>query len=109
MAWLGLMGAPVAALPETMADELPIQREETETEGRYVIYLPDGGVAEMTYHKTGPQSIAIDHTGVPDALRGRGAGQALVQRALHFLARDFGLCAAHAVGNDGFAVLRAAE
>jgi predicted GNAT family acetyltransferase len=65
-----------------MADELPIQREETETEGRYVIYLPDGSEAEMTYHKTGPQSIAIDHTGVPEAWRNKGLAIRLVEAGI---------------------------
>lgn len=65
-----------------MADELPIQREENETEGRYVIYLPDGSVAEMTYHKTGPQSIAIDHTGVPEAWRNQGLAIRLVEAGI---------------------------
>ncbi|MBU3920380.1 MAG: N-acetyltransferase, partial [Alphaproteobacteria bacterium] len=51
------------------------------TGGRYLTTL-DGHTAEMTYSKAGATRLIIDHTGVPDALRGTGAGQALVKRAV---------------------------
>jgi len=35
--------------------------------------------AELTYSVTTPTLIIADHTGVPDSLRGSGAGLALVQ------------------------------
>ncbi len=58
-----------------------IQREETDSKGRYVLTL-DGHAAELTYSRLGATAIIIDHTSVPDALRGRGAGQELVERAI---------------------------
>ncbi|MGE0255753.1 MAG: GNAT family N-acetyltransferase [Alphaproteobacteria bacterium] len=58
-----------------------IAREEGPTKGRYVARL-DGAEAEMTYSRAGAATIIIDHTGVPDALRGRGVGDALVLRAV---------------------------
>jgi len=58
-----------------------IEREEGTTKGRYVVRL-DGVEAEMTYSRAGDTLIVIDHTGVPDALRGRGVGDALVLRAV---------------------------
>ncbi len=64
-----------------MSDEVTVEREETETKGRYVIRL-DGAEAEMTYSRAGEKMIIIDHTGVPDALRGRGLGLILVRRAV---------------------------
>ncbi len=36
----------------------------------------------MTYSRTSPKLIIIDHTGVPDALRGKGVGQALAAHAI---------------------------
>jgi predicted GNAT family acetyltransferase len=36
----------------------------------------------MTYSRTTPTLIIIDHTGVPDALRGKGVGQALALHAV---------------------------
>ena len=58
-----------------------IEREEGETKGRYVIRI-DGHEAEMTYTKVGLHQRIIDHTGMPEALRGRGVGEALVQRGV---------------------------
>lgn len=54
-------------------------REDGAQGGRWV--FRDGGVeAEMTYTRPGPDRIIIDHTGVPDAFRGKGVGLALVRR-----------------------------
>lgn len=61
--------------------EMNVTREDGPSGGRYVTIL-DGHTAEMTYSKAGATRLIIDHTGVPDALRGKGAGQALVQRAV---------------------------
>lgn len=58
-----------------------ITREEGETKGRYLARL-DGHEAELTYSRAGSGMIIIDHTGVPDALRGRGVGEALVERGV---------------------------
>ncbi|WP_299688253.1 GNAT family N-acetyltransferase [uncultured Tateyamaria sp.] len=59
--------------------EFDITREDGETKGRYVL-RKDGVEAELTYSILSPQTRIADHTGVPDALRGTGAGQALVKR-----------------------------
>ena len=64
-----------------MTDAPAISREEGETKGRYVAAV-DGHEAEMTYSRAGETLIIIDHTAVPDALRGRGVGEALVRRAV---------------------------
>jgi len=61
--------------------DMDVKREDGPTGGRYLVTI-DGHTAEMTYSKAGASRIIIDHTGVPDALRGKGAGQALVQRAV---------------------------
>jgi hypothetical protein len=42
----------------------------------------------MTYSRSSPALIIIDHTEVPDALRGRGVGQALVLRAVEDARRE---------------------
>ena len=63
-----------------MADE-KIRKEETESGGRYVIVM-DGHEAEMTFSRAGENIIIIDHTGVPEALSGRGVGAALVLTAV---------------------------
>ena len=47
------------------------------SKGRYVIHL-GGDEAELTYSVTTPELMIADHTSVPDAFRGSGAGLALV-------------------------------
>ena len=61
--------------------DLDVKREDGPTGGRYLVTI-DGHTAEMTSSKAGATRLIIDHTGVPDALRGKGAGQAMVQRAV---------------------------
>ena len=49
------------------------------SKGRYA--LRDGEAeAELTYSILSPSRIIADHTGVPDAMRGTGAGRRLVER-----------------------------
>lgn len=59
-----------------------IDREDRETEGRYVIHLENGPEAEMTYRRIGAATIAIDHTRVPPAYRGQGIAEKLVARGI---------------------------
>lgn len=58
-----------------------IARHEDGSKGSYRLTI-EGHVAELTYSRASPTLIIIDHTEVPEALRGRGAGQALVGRAV---------------------------
>ena len=60
---------------------MEIVREDNKSGGRYVTTV-DGHEAEITFSRTSPSLIIVDHTGVPDALRGRGVGQALALRAI---------------------------
>lgn len=64
-----------------------IEREERSGKGRYFARI-DGVEAEMTYSLAGGHTLIIDHTGVPDALRGRGLGQVLVARAVEDARRE---------------------
>ena len=59
--------------------EPQIRREEAGSKGRYVLDQ-DGVEAELTFSIASPSMVIADHTGVPDALRGTGAGHALVER-----------------------------
>lgn len=60
---------------------MKIEHEEQTSGGRYSIHL-DGHVADMTYSRASPKLIIIDHTGVPDGLRGKGVGQTLAAHAV---------------------------
>ncbi|MBW3096933.1 GNAT family N-acetyltransferase [Pseudohoeflea coraliihabitans] len=64
-------------------------REQTNPSGGRYVATQDGFEAEMTYSRASPGLVIIDHTGVPDALRGRGVGQGLAQHAVQ-AARDGG-------------------
>ena len=71
-----------------MTDETPqvegpaIELEDKGSKGRYVLRSPTGDEAEMTFTTIGEHQIIIDHTEVPDAFRGQGAGLRLVTRAV---------------------------
>lgn len=56
-----------------------IVRESDGKKGRYVL-VQDGHEAEFTYSILSPEMVIADHTGVPEALRGTGAGLRLVER-----------------------------
>lgn len=60
---------------------MQISDENGPTGGRYVARL-EGVEAEMTFSRASPQLVIIDHTGVPDSLRGKGVGQALALHAV---------------------------
>ena len=64
-----------------MAATIGIRKEDSSDGGRYVASL-DGSEAEMTYTKLGPSLISIDHTFVPDTMRGKGVAQALAKNAV---------------------------
>lgn len=61
--------------------DLPIEREESGSKGRYVLRI-DGEEAELTYSRAGESIIVIEHTNVPAAMHGRSVGRALVRRAV---------------------------
>ncbi|MEQ9469440.1 MAG: GNAT family N-acetyltransferase [Roseitalea porphyridii] len=60
---------------------MQITEENGPTGGRYIARL-EGAEAEMTFSRASPTLVIIDHTGVPDALRGKGVGQALALHAV---------------------------
>ena len=59
-----------------------IELDDKGSKGRYFLRSPQGDEAEMTFTKIGEHQIIIDHTEVPDAFRGQGAGLRLVTRAV---------------------------
>lgn len=66
-----------------MTDDLPpIEREEDGGRGRWLIRLPDGTEAEMTFRPEAEGTIAVDHTFVPPAWRNRGVAERLMRAAI---------------------------
>lgn len=65
-----------------MAD-IEITYTETDTKGRYAARVD--GIAEqgeLTLSKVSKSLIIVDHTGVPDAMRGKGVATALAERVI---------------------------
>lgn len=61
--------------------DIEIRREDSGAGGRYVAVI-NGDEAEMTYSRAGTTRIIIDHTGVPDSMRGMGVGKKMVEAAV---------------------------
>ncbi len=61
-----------------------IEREDTGSKGRFVIYENDEMAGEMTYVWAGNHKIIIDHTGVEEKFGGKGFGKKLVMKAVEF-------------------------
>ena len=74
--------------PAAKLSSADIRREERGSSGGRWMVVVDGHEAEMTYSRASAALIIIDHTEVPDALRGRGVGQALVLRAVEDARRE---------------------
>ncbi|MGB3406576.1 MAG: GNAT family N-acetyltransferase [Jannaschia sp.] len=58
-----------------------IRREDGQSGGRWVMAV-DGHTAEMTYSRLGETKLIVDHTEVPEALRGQGVGLLLAERMI---------------------------
>jgi len=62
---------------------MDIASEEVGSGGRYVGRFIEGETpAVMTYSRASPSLIIVDHTEVPESMRGKGAGQALALFAI---------------------------
>jgi len=61
-----------------MSDAAPVVNNEAAS--RFEIEV-DGQLAELVYHRSGKRLVLV-HTGVPDALEGRGIGGLLVTAAI---------------------------
>ncbi|WP_306884944.1 GNAT family N-acetyltransferase [Amorphus orientalis] len=62
---------------------MDITREETDTKGRYLATVAGvDGSGEMTFSKASPTMIIVDHTAVPDSMRGMGVAGALARRVI---------------------------
>ena len=65
-----------------MIQDLEVEREDGAERGRYVIHLPEGLVAELTYGRRDGGVIVADHTFVPPSMRGHGLAEKLVDRLI---------------------------
>jgi len=57
--------------------------EESGSKGRYVAHVAgQDDVGEMTYSRLSASRIIVDHTGVPESLKGQGVGSALARHVV---------------------------
>ena len=59
-----------------------ITLERNGRQGRYLLPLPGGEPARLTFVEAGPDHIAIDYSFVPPAYRGRGVALKLIVKAV---------------------------
>lgn len=57
---------------------LEIQHEDGSAKGAFFVLRDGGRIAEMTYVRTGPGSVTVDHTWTHDSLRGQGVARQLL-------------------------------
>ena len=55
-----------------------IQHQEQDSKGAFYVEQGSQRIAEMTYSRTNPTLIIIDHTHVDERLKGQGAGRQLL-------------------------------
>lgn len=75
------------AAPSVPLPDAPVEREDGPAKGRYRIVV-DGAEAEMTYSRASAALVIIDHTEVPDLLRGRRIGERMVRQAVEDARRE---------------------
>ena len=63
---------------------MEIQREETNSAGKFFIEENEQQIALMTYKKSNDGVITIDHTEVDSNRRGEGLGEDLVEAGVKF-------------------------
>lgn len=63
--------------------EISISHEEVGSKGRYVALVSGcNEPGELTYSRMSPTLIIVDHTFIPDSLRGMGVGAAMAKRVV---------------------------
>jgi len=65
-----------------MKSGMEITLERRGHRGRYILPMPDGDTAELTFVDSGPGHIIVDHSWVPPRHRGQGIALRLVERAV---------------------------
>ncbi|MFY0637305.1 GNAT family N-acetyltransferase [Maricaulis maris] len=60
-----------------------ITREDSGSKGRFIAHVEgQAETGEMTWSRLSSSRIIVDHTGVPDSLRGLGVGAALARQVV---------------------------
>ncbi len=65
-----------------MTTPIEIAHEETDNRGAFYFERDGARLAEMTYKRSGPTLVEIDHTEVNEKLRGLGASRRMLDAAV---------------------------
>jgi predicted GNAT family acetyltransferase len=74
----------LAALQAARPDEVTVRHEERGVQGAFFVVQDGRRVGELAYTLAGPNLMVIDHTEVGPELRGRAAGQRLVEATVRY-------------------------
>ena len=72
-----------------MTDPFEVRFTERESRGRWALYVEGEERGEMTFSRTTPELVLVDHTFTDPALQGRGAGTRLFREMVAW-ARETG-------------------
>jgi len=73
-----------------LRDQMDIQQEEHGRKGAFFIDEDGEWIAELTYFRSGENTITVDHTEIDPKLKGQDVGRKLVEAAVNY-ARAQGL------------------
>jgi predicted GNAT family acetyltransferase len=65
-----------------VSDAIRIGHEEEDGKGAFFLDREGVRLAEMTYRRTGPSLVIIDHTEVHEKLKGMGVGRRMLDAAV---------------------------
>jgi predicted GNAT family acetyltransferase len=71
-------------MEQARTPDLEIFHEESGDGGMFYVETEAGRLATLTYRRTSPQTVVIEHTEVSNALAGRGVGRRLVEAAVEW-------------------------
>jgi predicted GNAT family acetyltransferase len=75
-------------MEQTSLSQSDVRHEEHGDRGAFFVETDAGRVAQLTYVRTSPQTIVIEHTEVAKALAGRGVGRMLVEAAVEWARKN---------------------
>ena len=64
--------------PHPEAMQTRIEHQDGSAKGAFYVQDASRRLAEMTYRRTGPSTVSVDHTEVDTSLRGQGIAQRLM-------------------------------
>lgn len=74
-------------MEQARGPEIEISHEESGDRGAFYVETAAGRLASLTYRRSSPQTVVLEHTEVSKALAGQGVGRRLVEAAVAWARR----------------------